>query len=130
MNLCSFNLSTYQPINLSTYQPINLSTYQPINLCVLRGELLYLSSCDSSSTKKDSRQAGMTEHRGHGLLVHSGLACPRLSRIDRILLLLSLSFWLVQNPSSYPTTSDVLDKERKIGCCPPVFPDFFLDNLF
>jgi len=39
------------------------------------------------------------------------LACPRLSRIDKILLFLSLSFWLVQNPSFYPITSDVLNKE-------------------
>jgi len=54
------------------------------------------------STKKDSRQAGMTDHKEHGLLVLSGLACPRLSRIDRILsspchsgLSRILSFWLV-----------------------------------
>jgi len=53
----------------------------------------------------------MTDHKGHGLLVHSGLACPRLSRIARILLLLSLSFRLVRNPSFYPTTSDVFNKE-------------------
>jgi len=62
--------------------------------------LLLIRSHLSYSTKKDSRQAGMTDHRGegfptigtdhrgHGPLVHSGLACPRLSRIDRILLLL------------------------------------------
>ncbi|PIY19266.1 hypothetical protein COZ13_06175, partial [Candidatus Desantisbacteria bacterium CG_4_10_14_3_um_filter_40_18] len=48
----------------------------------------------------------VTDRKGHGFLVHSGLACPRLSRINRILLLLSLLFWLVQNPSSYPATSN------------------------
>jgi len=50
-------------------------------LLLIRSHLMY-------STKKDSRQAGMTDHRGHGLLVYSGLACPCLSRIDSILLLL------------------------------------------
>ena len=45
MNLCSFNLSTHQPINSSTYKPINL--------CILRGKFLCLSSYNYSANELD-----------------------------------------------------------------------------